>query len=520
MEPSDSGIGLDDSKGNRPISEQNWDKFMKLRATSHCLQSFMSYLTVAVAIVLTMGLYAEGETAAPPEPVFPVRTLYAVGHFGNSYEVMGDNEMRELLSEAKAWGFNRYADWFDTEDCSDPFAQTRLYQLAHAMWERKKANFATAYRLGFACDLAITPNHVYVDQCHKEWAAVQGGRIFGQLICPSNPQARQVILRNYENLFADLARSGVRLSALVAAPYDFGGCACEQCKPWILTFAQLSKEIYEIGKKYHPDMEMHMIGWWWEAEEHRLFAAWVDEQSPGWVRRMYLHIPYGETTVADVPLPRGCERAAFVHIGYADQASPRDVYGHLGPVIASTRLEKTVHDLAARGCRGVMAYSEGVFDDVNKAILVGLSSGRFRTTDEVLAEYARRYFEADESSATKWVEWLKPWGRPFEVDADAAAKTLDAVLRPTGEPQWRWTQWRLKCELFRWHHQIGRSSEWTAERLEAVDRFWAVQEELHRHVWGLPPLRHIFARRFTPLPWYASWAKYQAEQVGQMAKEQ
>ena len=74
-------------------------------------------------------------------PPFAVRELYAVGHFGNSYEVMGEYEMRRYLAEAKHWGFNRYADWFDMEDCSDPFAEKRLILLSHAMWERKKQNF-------------------------------------------------------------------------------------------------------------------------------------------------------------------------------------------------------------------------------------------------------------------------------------------------------------------------------------------------------------------------------------------
>jgi hypothetical protein len=47
-----------------------------------------------------------------------------------------------------------------------------------------------------------------------------------------------------------------------------------------------------------------------------------------------------------------------------------------------------------------------------------------------------------------------------------------------------------------------------------------VQEQIHRGLWGLAPPRHIFARRFTPLPWYASWAKYKAAQAQTIGKEQ
>ena len=298
-------------------------------------------------------------------------------------------------NEAKWWGFNRYGDWFDTIDCSDPFAD-KHFNLAGALWERKKAHFRTAQSLGLACDLIITPNHVYLDQCLPEHAAVKGERIFGQLVCPSKPAGREIILQNYENLFEDLAKTGVRLSGLSACPYDYGGCACEACKPWILTFAQLTRDIHQIAEKHHPGIEMHFVGWWWAEEEHRQFAEWVDREAPGWAKSIALHIPYGKTDVSDVVLPAGCERRAFVHIGYGEEASPKDTYGHLGPVVAASRIEKTVKDLSERGCTGVMAYSEGVFDDINKAILAGLSTGILDSSTQALRTYAERYLDASE----------------------------------------------------------------------------------------------------------------------------
>ena len=113
--------------------------------------SLKTVLSATLALLATVGLSlaalrrGAAESANPPpaksSPPFAVRELYAVGHFGNSYEVMGEYEMRRYLAEAKRWGFNRYADWFDMEDCSDPFAEKGLVLLSHAMWERKKQNF-------------------------------------------------------------------------------------------------------------------------------------------------------------------------------------------------------------------------------------------------------------------------------------------------------------------------------------------------------------------------------------------
>ena len=467
----------------------------------------------ALLITLAAALLVSAAKAEEPEPVFPVRTLYAPGHFGNSYEVMGEREMRDCLAEAKFWGFNRYCDWLDTIDCADPFADPH-YNLAGALWDRKKANFRSGQALGYACDLVITPNHVYLDQCRPDLVAEKGGRIFGQLICPSKPEARQIILKNYENLFADLAKAGVRLSALCPGPYDYGGCACEACRPWILTFAKLCREIQGIAEKYHPGIEMHFIGWWWKAEEHKLFAEWADREAPGWVKSIALHIPYGKLDVADVALPEGCERHAFVHIGYAEQAEPRDIYGHLGPLMAATRIQKTVAALEAHGCTGFMAYSEGHCDDVNKAVLAGIASGQYPDPDAVLRAYAERYFGAAGDQAQEWAEWLKAWGWPFQVDAAAALDTYDRLCQTASGETWRRRQWRLKGELLRDHAAIMQYKEWTPERLAAAESFWATKERLQRQVWGLGPVRHVFGRRFISLPWFKSWAQHMSEQVG------
>ena len=466
-----------------------------------------------------------------PMPAFPVRVLYAPAHFGNSYEVMGEREMRAVLAEAQHWGFNRYGDWFDMLDCGDPFAETQHVHLAHALWARKKANFLSAQALGLDTELMITPNHVYLDQCLPERLAQKGGRIFGQLVCPSKPDARAAILTNYDHLFADLARAGVRLDAICCCPYDYGGCSCDACQPWILTFARLSRDIFALAQKHHRGVQMDMVGWWWSAQEHKQFAEWADREAPGWVQWMFLHIPYGKTDVADVPLPKGCRRGGFVHIGYADQASPRDVYGHLGPVIAPVRLERTVASLRGHKVGGVMAYSEGVSDDANKALLAALTSGKHKTADVVLKAYARRYFATSPKQAAAWAAWLKPWGRPFEVDVSKVAQALaplrereaPAELREgeaPAEPTWRVEHWPLKLELLRLHHAIMSTKTWTKKRLALGDEFWATQERIHRGLWGLGPQRHIFHRRFSPFPWYRSWAQHAAKQVRTMGKEQ
>ena len=75
------------------------------------------------------------------------------------------------------------------------------------------------------------------------------------------------------------------------------------------------------------------------------------------------------------------------------------------------RLQRTVADLKAQDVTALTVYSEGVFDDVDKATLAGLASGQHETADEILAAYARRYFGVDADTARLWAAWLKPWGK-------------------------------------------------------------------------------------------------------------
>lgn len=468
-------------------------------------------LCLGAALMATAVHAADSEMALKP---FEEIELYAPGHFGNSYEVMGEYEMRALIGEARFWGSNSYGDWFDMLDCSDPFRAERQVDLGRALWNAKKANFHSASQLGLKTDFLLTPNHVYVDQRRAPMLAESGGRVFGQLLCPSSEGAHKLILDNYEKLFADLAGYGVRLDRLCSCPYDYGGCNCEKCNPWILTWGRLTREIFEIAEKRHPGIEMVLVGWWWEPEEHRQLAEWVDREHPGWVKAMYLHIPYGKTGTADVQLPQGCAKGAFVHIGYADQASPRDLYGLLGPMIASERLPKTLHDLQAQGVTHLMAYSEGVCDDVNKAIYAGLASGQYPSSEAVLEAYAARYFGTNEPTSAKWAAWLAAWGTPFTRDPVEAQAELTALLEATPNRNARQVQeWVLKTELFRLHRDIestGKASggEWTPERLALVEDYWQTREKIHRGLWGLAPLRHIFARQFSSPAWYKSWSEH------------
>jgi hypothetical protein len=467
-------------------------------------------LCAAGASIFGPAQRAMSATSATMEPLpsFPIREVYCPAHFGNAYEAMWPLEMQAYLRELKGWGFNRYCDWLTATDVRNPYQSDAFWDLGMEQLDRKKRAYAAAQAEGFALNVMITPNHVYLDQLRPELLAKHGERIQGQLICPSIPQGRKIILDNCENWFRDLASNGVKLSAMTSAPYDYGGCACEKCSPWIVTWAKLTREVHAIASKHHPGIELWMCSWWWTPEEHALINKWAADESPGLVKAMTLHIEYDQTRMKDVAVPKGCRKLAFAHNGYSDHRTGDDIYGKWGPMIAPHRLPQTLTDIAKQGAEGFQLYTEGLFDDCNKAIVAGLSSGKFANAHEVLIAYAQRYFKADASTAERWVDWIAAWGDRRKVDLTKAATEFEELAKRV-EPTWRLEHWLSKLKLETIDRAIGspKPSEWSAEKLKLADEFWAEQEHLNRDVYRLGPMRHVFARKFSATTWYESWQK-------------
>lgn len=432
------------------------------------------------------------------------RELYAPGHFGNWYEVMARYECEDMLREAKYWGFNAYGDWLDAADLKDPHYNPRNeYLLPQELWGRKQEFFQIADRLGMRTTLVVTPNHVYLNQLTPDIEANRSDRRFfaGQLVCPSKPKAHEIIIANHRNLFKDLSARGISLDSIAGCPFDYGGCACGDCNPWILTFGKLMAEIHQVAREFFPSIKARLIGWWWTKDEHKLFKEWADANEQGRFVSMAGHIPYGETRPDPrTPLPKGCELHAFVHIGYGDKASPRDVYGAWGPCVAANRLARTVYELKAIGCTGFQAYSEGCLDDVNKALLGALSSGKASNAQEALEEYAARYFGARRGDRKDWAIWLAEWGEPWSRDLVKARKVFER-LAPRAKPGWRLAQMEAKLKIFEANAEVLSATEWNESRRSAADRFFLEREKLFRGIWGLGPVRHVLNPRYHPPSW-------------------
>ena len=435
--------------------------------------------------------------------ILPVRELYCPSHFGNFYEVAMRNEMRQVLAEAKFWGYTRYSDWFDTIDLSDVYASDhRHFDTPEAVWARKFMGFEVAAELGLELGLVVTPNHVFCNQVTPANEATKSDRFFGHLVCPSKPGVAEMVLANYRNLFEDFARRGLRLTSISAGAYDYGGCACEACQPWIVAFGKLAKAIVQVGEEVFGTVQADLWGWWWTDEDHEAFGEWADREAPGRFHAFANHILYGEASYQVRRLPEGVSERAFVHIGYGE-APGVDTYGHYGAVVAPRRLEATYRHLVERGADGFLAYSEDVFDEINKAIMGGLASGQFASADAALCGYANRYLGGD---AEGWADWLAQLGRIEALPAGPARSRFN-TLKADSRPSERLTALELKLQMREADEAVRGEGEWTPDRIRAADAFFAAKEKLWRGIWRRGLCRHIFRFDWKVPEWYSGYAQ-------------
>ena len=130
---------------------------------------------------------AEAEKPHKPQPLFKMRELYAVGHFNNTYEVMGDNRVPRA-----SWRRQSPGDSTATPTGSTlTIAKTR--SSAHIRMDSARPSgtprrpTTPSRKLGLLCSLTSCPNNVYITQCLPGLLATGGEPHPGPVDLPVDP---------------------------------------------------------------------------------------------------------------------------------------------------------------------------------------------------------------------------------------------------------------------------------------------------------------------------------------------
>jgi hypothetical protein len=112
-----------------------------------------------------------------------------------------------------------------------------------------------------------------------EWQAKEGiGR--KNYLCPSVPEAREVLLKKGEARFKDSpAFDYVRFFS-----GDGGGCECDRCKPYGKTYIHLCEDLSAVIHAYHPETEIFCTNEKTDNAGDKAIWAYLREKPQHWLR--------------------------------------------------------------------------------------------------------------------------------------------------------------------------------------------------------------------------------------------
>ncbi|MCC6144688.1 MAG: hypothetical protein IT368_12850 [Candidatus Hydrogenedentes bacterium] len=383
-----------------------------------------------------------------------LRGMYFASHFHNWYHQAPEAEFSRYLEDLALWGVNAVMVIFpmiNLQDWDDPEAQPALDRVC------RYAKIARELGIEFATGL----NNCLFIGAPKEIRAARlpdplGRRgNHGHPICPSNPEGHKYILENSARLFEGL--SGAGLDILVLWPYDEGGCACAQCAPWGSNgYLKLSRDQAALGRKYFPEMKTVLSTWMFdtppEGEWEGLTAALAKDGA--WVDYILAdaHEDFPRYPL-DVCVPGNLPLINFPEISMWGN-SP---WGGFGANPLPSRFQR-LWDQVSPVVEGGFPYSEGIYEDMNKAVVLQFYWDRDRSARSTLEEYiAYEYGDGVTEDVLALVELLETAAsRNYQkqpVDADGVrrafqlAESVQARLPGWAHSNWRWEILYLRALL-------------------------------------------------------------------------
>ncbi len=330
------------------------------------------------------GGWRHGGEAGTWRPKMAVRGMYFATHFHNFYHDAPLAEVERYVEDLALWGCNALSVWFDMHHYAglqEPAAQ--------AMIVRLRAILKAANAVGIGAGLTTLANEAY----HTSPAALRAEPFphhYHVELCPSKPEGLSLILKWREEMLAAFA--DLELDYFWIWPYDQGGCKCPACKPWGGNgFVRNAAAVGALVRRLLPRTKIVVSTWefgYWEGDPEwdRFYAALA--RKPDWADCVMAEghgdfPPY----LLKHGAPPGYPLLNFPEISMSGM-SP---WGGYGANLQTRRLQK-VWDSCRSMLAGGFPYSEGIFEDLNKAVCLQLYWDPQRPAREIVGEYAAAEF--------------------------------------------------------------------------------------------------------------------------------
>lgn len=389
-------------------------------------------------------------------PQGSVRGMYFASHFHNWYHQASEAEIARYVEDLALWGMNALMAVFpmmNLRGWDDPQARPAMEML------RRYARVCRDLDVQFATGITNAMFSGAPDSVRATPLPDPTGRRgnHGYPVCPSIPEGHAYLMENTKRLFEELKDLG--LDILVFWPYDEGGCACDQCAPWGSNgFLRLSKEQAALGRKYFPELKTALSTWVFDTPPEGEWQGLADNlaRGNGWLDYILAdaHEDYPRYPL-DVGVPGNLPLINFPEISMWGNWPWGGVGAHPLPGRYQRLWNQVKHVLT-----GGFPYSEGIYEDMNKAAVLQFYWDRDRSARDTLAEYAAYEFGAETSEdVLAVVDGLEAAAsaafRKEDVDiarvleTASLAETIHARLPDWGRSNWRWEILFLRAQLDR-----------------------------------------------------------------------
>ncbi len=333
--------------------------------------------------------------------------VYFASHFGNYYINAPEQDVIRYVEELALWGVRFIRVWFDFHHYSGLTDPT-----ARPVMERLKLILNTGKYYGMKIGFVSLANEGYKttpEQMKAEWVVQNGYRMeprghYHTEICPHKPGGLELIIKNRLELFE--AFRDTPPDIITFGVYDQGGCTCARCAPWAANgYIYTIKALIPALKERFPDCKIGFCGWYLDlfidGEWEKVYEAF--ETDP-FLQNEIEYI----TSVNRMALPQNLENAEEIKKGYGPGHKPLlgfpeismhgcSPWGGFGANPYPSYLQAD-WDAVGHVQAGMWCYSEGIFDDINKYIALGLYQGRYHTAQEAMrgyveAELSKKYAE-------------------------------------------------------------------------------------------------------------------------------
>lgn len=418
------------------------------------------------------------ESAAEPcrwrgtqNPTCAIRGVYFASHFHNFYHTAPMDEIGRYIEDLALWGFNYIKAIFpmiDIKNENDPECAVQMNRLNQI--------FGIVHSLGMKAATTLVVNSGYVEfppeylfTPHKDPTGRRGNS--GNMMCPSIPGANELIMR-YNREFLEGLRDNPP-DMVFTWPYDEGGCACDMCYPWGGNgFIKYSKQTFEIARAVKPDVIRCVSTWCFDTPCEGEWAALADSlREEQWCDCILAdaHEDFPRYPLEN-PSPGGLPVINFPEISMWG-LSPWGGWGATALPERFTRL----WGQASRILSGGFVYSEGIYEDINKAVVSQLYWHGETDWRETLRQYAR--YELGITDAADFIELIALLetaqssvaaqgscdtalsDRAFEI-----ARVLDAKIPVWAKKAWRWRILYLRALLdarrYRAARELNTQTSW------------------------------------------------------------